>query len=137
MTATPVFPQTLKNAVQSFANADGTTAKTVATGAANGSKIESLIVESTDTAARDIQVIINISSTAYQLTQISIPAGSGSNNSTPCVDVLKHAQFPGLASDALGNKYIYLANGNTLQIAMATTVTAGKQINVFAQGGDF
>jgi hypothetical protein len=136
-TATPIFPQTVKNYVQQIQNSDGTTIKTLAAGGANGSKIEVINITSTDTSARDIALYMLVSAVSYLLTTISIPITAGSVNNVISVDILRNAQFPALTFDNNGNKYIYVANGSTLQIAALTTVTSTKAIQIFAQGGDF
>ncbi|MFT0167475.1 hypothetical protein ACLKMY_00405 [Paraburkholderia mimosarum] len=136
-TATPIFPQTVKNYVAQILNADASNVKTLVTGAANGSKIEAITVASTDTSARDVQLVITISSVVYVLTTVSIPASSGSINSAPAIDILRNAQWPGLSYDANGNKILYVASGAVLGIKSLATVTSGKEIDCLAVGGDF
>jgi len=137
VTATPIFPQTVQNYVVQIANADASNSKTIATAGTNGSKIETLVVASSDTSARDVSFFITISSTNYLLGTVSIPANSGNTNALPLVDILRNAQIPGLAYDANGNKYLYLKNGATLTCTALTTVTSGKLISINAMGGDF
>lgn len=135
--ASPLFPQKVRNWVQSFAPGDTTTAKTLVTGGTNASRIEFLLVSSTDTSARDIVVSWLYLGIAYVITTISIPANSGNTNSLPAVDLFRNPQFAGLPVDALGNKYMYVAAGFALQLGMGTTITAAKQVNAFAHGGDY
>ncbi len=137
VTATPIFPQTIQNYVVQIANADASNSKTIATAGANGSKIETLVVASSDTSARDISFFITISSTNYLLGTVNIPANSGNTNALPSVDILRNPQVPGLAYDANGNKYLYLKNGATLTCTALTTVTSAKLISINAIGGDF
>lgn len=137
VTATPVFPQTIQNYKQTFVPADTTTIKTLATAGSNGTKIEAINVVSTDTSGRDLQFYVTVSATNYLLTTVNIPATAGTVNSVVSVDILRHSQFPSLAYDVNGNKYLYLANGASLTVGVATTVTAAKQITVFGQGEDF
>ncbi|WP_233343626.1 hypothetical protein [Burkholderia cepacia] len=136
-TATPIFPQTVKNYVAQILNADASNVKTLVTGAANGTKIEAITVASTDTTARDVQLVMTISSVTYVLATVSIPITAGSVNSVPSVDILRSAQWPGLSSDASGNKILYVANGAVLGIKALTTVTSGKELDALAIGGDF
>lgn len=136
-TATPIFPQTVQNYVTQIQNADGQTIKTLVTGATNGSKVESISVSSTDTSNRDIAVYLTISSVNYLLCTVNIPLNSGNTNAVVSVDLLRNAQWPGLAYDSNGNKYIYVANGATLGVSALTTVTTAKAIQVVAQGGNF
>lgn len=137
VTATPIFPQTIKDYVIQILPADTTTLKTVCAGATNGTKIESIIVTSTDTSARDVTLYKTISAVDYALCCITIPITAGTINGTASIDILRNINIPGTAFDPNGNKYIYIASGTTLKIASGTTVTAAKVINVVASGGDF
>lgn len=136
-TATPIFPQTVKNYVAQIQNADGQTVKTLCAGATNGTKIEAITVSSTDTTARDVQLSLTISSVVYILGTVAIPATAGTVDSIPSVDILRSAQIPGLSYDANGNKILYVASGSTLGIEALTTVTSGKTIAAIAIAGDF
>ena len=136
-TATPIYPKTVKNYVAQVLPADASALKTLVTGATNGTKIESITVASTDTAARDLQFTITISAVTYVLATVSIPANSGNTNALPAIDILRNAQWPGLAYDSNGNKYLYIASGSTLKINTLTTVTTAKEIDVLASGGDY
>jgi hypothetical protein len=136
-TATPIFPQTVKNFPAQIQNSDASNKISLVTGAANGSKVEALMVSSTDTSARDLALYMTISSVDYLLTTIAIPANSGNTNALNSIDILRNAQIPGLAYDSNGNKYLYVANGSVLKINALTTVTSGKLIHALAFGGDF
>ena len=137
VTATPIFPQTVKSNVAQILPADTTTKKTLVTGGTNGSKVESITVASTDTTTRDLQFWMTISAVDYLLATVNIPVNSGNTNAIPAVDILRSAQWPGLSYDAMGNKILYVANGAVLKVACTTTVTAAKEIDVLASGGDF
>jgi hypothetical protein len=137
VTATPIFPQALRNSVQTILPADASAVKAVLAAGSNGSKVEALNVTSTDTSARDVTIYVTISATNYLIGTVSIPLNSGNTNSAPSVDILRSSQLPALAFDANGNRFLYLASGSTLSIACTSTVTTAKQITVFAQGEDF
>ena len=136
VTPTAVYLQGINNGVQSFANADGQTKKTIFTPGANGSRVNAILVSSTDTSARDLVVGVTISATNYDLFIVTIPITAGTVNSVPTVSYLNQTQVPGLAIDAYGNRYLDLKNGTTLYAYAATSVTAAKAINVLAIGGD-
>ena len=136
-TATPIFPQTVKNYVAQILPADASNTKTLVTGATNGTKIESINVATTDSSSHDVQVVLTISSVTYLLATISIPANSGNTNSAPSVDLLRSGQWPSLSYDACGNRILYVASGAVLGIKSTTTVSTSKEIDVLAIGGDF
>ena len=137
VTPTPIFPQVIRNWGAQILNATASLLVNLATGGANGTKIESIMVSSTDTSSRDLAFTMSSGATVIYLTTVNIPITAGNTNAIPSVDILRNAQIPGLAYDSNGNKYLYLANGWTLQINTLTTVTAAKAVQVFAQGGDF
>lgn len=138
MTPTPVFPQTPKNYKVQIANADGQTAKTVATGGSNGTKIVSLNLSSTDTSARDIQIVITRSGTSYILGTVSVPIGAGNTSGAAAVDALRSGQVPGLPLDSDGNPFIFLADASdTLQVIAPVTITSAKIVSAVAMGADF
>lgn len=136
-TATPIFPQTIKNYVAQIQNSDASNKITIVTGATNGTKIESINVASTDTSARDIALYLTVSAVDYLLTTISIPANSGNTNALPAIDLLASSQFPSLSLDNNTNSYIYIASGAVLKAASTTTLTTAKVIQFVAQGGDY
>jgi len=148
MTATPVFTQTpqMKAAALlsttgafTFAANSAVTTNLVSLYAAgtNGSTIESIMVSSTDTSARDLIILIMISSVLHVVTTLSIPLNSGFTNAVVPVDVFRHSQVPGLSFDVNGNRQLILPASSTLYVGTLTAVTAAKQISVLVSGGDF
>lgn len=137
-TATPIFPQSIKNGAVQIANSDASNLKTIVSPGTNGSKVENLLVSSTDTSARDLQIIVTKSAVDYILGTISIPANTGNTNALAMINVFAHANISGfLNSDNNGNKFLYLENGSVLKAKTLTTVTSTRVINLFAQYGDY
>lgn len=136
-TSTAIFPQTVKTFVAQILPADTTTKKTLVTGGTNGTKIEALMLTSTDTTSRDVQFWMTSGGTDYLLCTISAILSSGNTNSAATIDVLRHAMFQGLSYDSNGNKILYVASGCVLKVACLTTVTAAKEIDIVGCGGDF
>lgn len=136
-TNTPIYPQTITNGLVQILNADAQNLKTIYTGGANGSKVEMLIVTSTDTADRDVQFSIVNGGITYIIGTVKIPLNSGNTNSVVTVNILLNAQMSTLPRDANGNPYIYLANGSVLKAEALTTVTSGKTISIISSGGDY
>lgn len=136
-TATPIFPQTVKNFVAKIVPADATNLVTLITGGVNGTRIDSIMVSSTDTAAKDLQFVLTVSAVDYIIATMTIPLTSGHVASVSAVDILRHARITGLALDAPGNKILLIASGAVLKMRTLTTVTAAKEIAAFAQGGDY
>lgn len=137
MTATPIFPQTIKTNVAQILPADTTTLKTLVTPPANGIRIDNILVSSTDSSAKDLQFVLSVSGTDYVVGTLSIPANSGFTNSVPLVSVFAHSQFIGLNTDLNGNKNLHLASGAVLKVKSLTTVTTAKAISIVAQCGEY
>jgi len=138
VTASPIFPQAIKNHQTQIATADASNLKTLITGGTNGTKIEALVATSTDTSARDLQFVLTISAVDYILDTISCPANSGNTNSIATLNILSNAtRFLWAPYDAAGNRYLYIASGTALKVRSLTTLTSAKVISVMAMGADF
>ena len=138
VTASGSFPQNPKNGNVQILPADASALKTIYTGGANGSKIVSLIVTSSDTSARDVTWGITTAAIFYPLGTVTIPITAGQINSAPAVTLLDLSKTPGLPIDSDGNPYIFLTSASyTLQIKALTTVTAAKEIDINAIGADW
>ena len=137
-TATPIFPQTIRNVAVQVANADGTTKKSLLAGGTNGTKLEMLNVSSTDTAAQVFYLYMYDGTIYHLITTINVPASSGNASTTVPVDFFKNTQLTTLPSDTNGNRYLYIASGWTLYVGLTTgTVTSGKIVDFFGHAGDF
>jgi hypothetical protein len=138
MTATPVFPQSIKNGAVQIANADASNLKTIITPGANGARVDSLLVSSTDTSARDLQLVVTKGGVDYILGTLSVPANTGNTNALAMLNALAHANIgPFLSNDLNGNKILMLESGSVLKARTLTTVTSTRFINLFASYGDF
>jgi hypothetical protein len=138
VTATPIFPQTITTGVAQIALADTTTLKTLYTAGANGSKIDNILVTSTDTASRDLQLVVTISAVDYIIGTFSVPANSGNTNSLVTLNALAHPQLVNaLSVDNNGNRCLFLATGAVLKVKSLANVTSARVISLVAQGGNF
>lgn len=134
----PMFIQVIQGWPAQLANGSGQTPVAVLTAGSNaGSRLNSLIVTSTDTAARDLQFSIFRGSTTYILGTVNIPLSAGNINSVPSINILGSTQIPGIAYDSNGNPYMDFKAGDVLQAEALTTVTSGKTISIYGYGGDF
>lgn len=142
VTATPIFPQAIRGVITQFTNTDSTTAKSVFAAGSNGSKVENIMVSSSDTTARDLILGIYNGTTNFAIGIVSIPITAGTVDSTFSVDYLRSTQFGGQTYmgfnyDPNGNKYLYLPSGFSLYMNVGVAVTSAKAINIYVQGGDF
>jgi hypothetical protein len=95
--------------------------------------IDSIIVTSTDTAAKDLQLVATIGGTDYILGTFAIPLRSGDTNAAPVVMLLKSAMWD-LNNDISNNKVLELPSGTVLKAKAGTTITAAKVINIIITG---
>lgn len=137
MAQTPTLISTVRDCAVLIQNADGTGNKSLGVAApAAGSRIKSLIVTSTDTSQRTLQIKKTVGGVDYVLGEIDIPAGSGTDGASNAVNLLGGARLAGLQTDGI-EKWLDVANGTTINIATKVAVTAGKQIAIVAEVGDF
>jgi hypothetical protein len=128
--------KTVNNVDGRIQNSDTTSKITVWTAGSDDGVLKSLGLSSTDTAAAIINVYVNVggAGTDRLMGAVPVPALSGFNGTTSPVDVLA---FLGLTSlDAYGNR-VYLAQaGTTIKIAAQVTLTSGKEVDAFGEGGN-
>lgn len=125
------------NGVQTIVNADGTTAKTIFTAAAEGSRVLGLSLTSDDTAIRDLALYIRKSGTDYLIGTVRIPIAAGTDGAVPSVNGLNSTDLPFLPIDNNGIPYIELATGETLKAGVLVAVTAAKTVTIVAFGKDY
>lgn len=135
----PVFVASVKTGGVQFANADGTTLKTLYTAGANGSRIASIFVSTTDTSANNIGLYIQVggAGTAYPIGAISAAALSGALNGATApvagINLLTLSSIPALQSDGS----LLLGAADVLQASVGAAVTAAKTLTLVVQGGDY
>lgn len=134
-----ITPQSIKTGGVAIVNADSTNKKTLYTGAANGSKLESISITSTDTVARVLNIYHTIGGTDYFVGTVNVPITAGTDAAiTAAVSVLEsNLMLPWIRYDSNGRGYLYLANGDILKFAAQVAVTAAKEIDIVCQGGDY
>ena len=141
-TNTPIFPQTIVNTAVLINNATGSGSAnkvTIRAGSTNGDKIESISITSTDTSARVLTIGMTISATDYIIGTVNVPITAGTDAAaTAAVSLLENNSILlWIRKDNNGRPYIYVASGSTLFAYAQTTVTSGKEIDIFTQIGAF
>jgi hypothetical protein len=132
---TPVFVQTPKVTPQNFVqgvDAAGTY-KTIFTAGADGSKVMSITVTTTDTTtAHALTLVLTRSAVDYILNTRDIDGTDETN-----MDGGFLPDEAGLPSDSDGQRYIFLESGDTLRLTFATALTAATRIDVVTTGANF
>ena len=140
MATTPnsiVTPQVINTSFQSFVIGDTTTKKVLFTAGTNGSLLNCLIAQSSDTAIRNIYIYYYDLTTYWPLGCVALPINSGNTGAIASVNLLSSALLPGLPTDSNGNPYLKLGVSHQIVGAMVVTVTTALQVTVAAFGENF
>jgi hypothetical protein len=111
-----------------FTSADTTTKKTLVTGDTDGTRIDSIMCSTNDTAAVNLAFYINDGGTDFYIGNVNLPIGSGYTTV---------ARVEALATLAPQTGYLWLPSGYTLKCNCVATMTAAKTTDVVAMGGDY
>jgi hypothetical protein len=131
------FTKDLRAKPTQFLPADGITAKQIFDPSTEGSRIDAIVITSTDTVARTVLLQINNGGTISQLGHITVPANAGTDGSVASVSGLNRGNLPWLKIDANGNPYINLNSGMNLEARMLTAVAATRAINFTVLGANY
>lgn len=118
----------LVNAGANIYNSTGTAVTTLLTGGFSNTGIISILATSNDTVDRVVVITINCASGAL-IYAVTVPAGAG-YGVVPHVDCLTPLGF-GPQTPLL------LTATNDLTVELPVAVASGKQVNVYAQGGNW
>lgn len=124
----PIFELVPTVAPQTFASGDTSTVKDVQTGGTNGTRIDSIMCSSNDTAAVNLAFYIYVGATAYYIGNVLVPVGAGYTTV---------ARVDAMATLSPGLGYLVLPSGAKLQANCVATMTAAKIATVVAMGGDY
>lgn len=138
MTKTTTLPitQNIKSPNAQITNASGTSAVQLAYNGSNYSVgaddavVKSLMAVSTDSAAKNVQVIVNDGTNDRVIGTVPIPALAGSDGTVVAVDLLNSVYMPGLPIDQNGKRVLPLKGAAVLKVKAVATLTAAKTIDV-------
>ena len=132
-----VTAQTPRAYKAQITNVSSTTAVNLVAGGVNGTKVISIICSNTDTSPYNVTFSVFRSPSSYVLGTVAIPASAGNVAGSPPVSILNTTNVPGIPQDSDGNPYLFLEATDTLQMANASIVTAGKAISCHTVAADF
>lgn len=140
--STPIFPVVIQNSAMTWVAADATTVKTIVTAGANGTKIESVTIASTDTTLANMQFWLSDGITNYLIGTIPIPATAGFIPTAFSLNIftaanISYVPYLQLPSDSNGNRYLYLKSGWSLKAGTLMPVTTAKTVYATSQSADF
>jgi hypothetical protein len=98
-------------------------------------KVFGIVVISSDSAARDLQISIGSSGVFFVLGTVTIPASSGIIGTVPSVSLLN--SIPAFPLDETGQAYLFMNPTDTLSVRATTALTAASEIDIVSFGADF
>ena len=130
----PIFLNVPSTVNQSIANSDTTTAKVMATAGADGGAVMTMSATTTDTS--DVIAVLNINdgSVTIVVGEVTVPAGAGTDGSTPAKNLLDTLAMPGLFQN---DGSLILGPAAILSVGAKATVTSAKTLDISAQGGSY
>lgn len=131
------FTQTIKLSGVKIAPADTTALKTLFTAGTDDCVVKAINVQSTDTAARVVQLWVNDGSTDFLIGAVNIPANTGNNGTAATVDLLGGTLMPSLPYDANGKRILPLPGGYILKVNSQATVTSAREITFVCMAEDY
>ncbi len=124
----PIFEAEVRILGISLAIGDTTVAKSVGAIGANGTRIDSIMCSTNDTAAVNLAFSINDGSIDHYIGVVLLPIGTG-YTTVARVDAM------GTLAPTLG--YLVIPNGYTLKVGCVATMTTAKVTDVVCMGGDY
>ena len=121
----------------SFANADGTTKKSVIAAGANDSIIKSVVIGSTDTSNRNVVLWLYDGANYWPIASVAVPLGAGTIAAVQAVDAMDLPFLTGNTGATENLKVIELKTGWSLYASMVVAVTAATTVTVVAISEDY
>lgn len=133
----PIFGLTPKVVGVNFANADGTTKKTIYTAGSSGARVISINATTSDTAPNDVNLYIQVggAGTVYNIGGKRVPLASGDvvASTVASVQLLDVTKILAVATDGS----ITLGAGDVLQAGVVAAVTTAKTLSIITQAIDY
>ena len=130
----PIFLNSVVTSNNSIANGDGTALQEVLTAGADGGAVTRMSATTTDTSAVIAVLTLNDGTTAIVIGEVSVPAGAGTDGSTPAVNLLSSVAMPGLLQ---ADGSLPMGSAAVLSVSAKVAVTAAKTLDVTALGGQY
>ncbi len=113
-----------------------TNLSTLVTAGVNGSRVTSVILATTDTAANNVFLVLDPAGAGTSMGiigQVNVPISAGTAASVLTVDGLSSTVSVGLPIDNNGKRFLHLAPNDKLRIGVVGNMTAAKVLFASAQ----
>jgi hypothetical protein len=124
----PIFEAAIRVDAVQFTISDATTPKSLGSIGSNGTRFDSIMCSTNDTAAVNLAFYLNNGSTNYYIGVVNLPIGTG-------YTTVARVEAMAVLAPLLG--YLVVPTGWTLQAGCVATMTTGKTTDVVAMGGDY
>ena len=111
-----------------FTSADTTTKKTIVTFTTEGSRIDTIMCSTDDTATVNLAFYLGIGGTDYYIGNVNLPIGAGYTTV---------ARVDAMTTLSPTLRYLAAETGATLKVNCVATMTAAKTTTVVPMGGPF
>lgn len=136
MASNPSFIATVKTPVLSIVNGDGTAFKTLYTAGVNGGRVDAVAAINTDAgSAYALQLAIQVSGVDYEIGEVAVQAGAGTNGAQKSASLLNSTDLPFLAVTESGA--LFLAAGASLRVRSKTAVSGSNALRFAGVAGDY
>ena len=129
----PIFGATPNVVAAQFTNSSGTTAQTLNTAGAYGTKVTSLACTSDYTSAVAFDLLMYNGNSDYHMGTVMVSPYAGFNGTTPATNLLDMVYLQWL--DATGE--MLLPSGYSLKAKLQNTLGSGYEVNVISFGVDY
>jgi hypothetical protein len=99
--------------------------------------VKAINVQSTDTAARVVQLWVNDGTTDFLIGAVNVPLNSGNTGAVAAIDLLGGTLMPSLPYDSNGKRILPLPAGYVLKVNSQSTVTAAREITFTCMAEDY
>jgi len=130
----PIFLETTFTKCVQILPADTTDKKIIYTAGADGGAVTQLSASTDDTSQVIAEISVSDGTTEVKLGEVVIPAGSGTDGSSPSKNLLDVAAMPG-SLQADGS--LLLGPAAVLSVNAKATITAAKVFDIVGHGGSY
>lgn len=124
----PIFEANVRVLGIQFTSADASALKSFGTIGANGTRIDSIMCSTNDTAAVNLAFYINDGAVDHYIGNVNVPIGSG-------YTTVARIEAMSTLAPVLG--YLVIPSGYLLKANCVATMTSAKVLDVVAVGGDY
>ena len=130
----PIFLNSIVTLCASINTAFGTGSKTILTAGSDGGGVTNLSATTDDTSDVIAVLKMNDGSTTVVIGEVTVPAGAGTDGTTPAKDLFDAEAMPGILQ---ADGSLLLGPSAILTVNAKVAVTAAKTLDITSTGGQY